>query len=252
MCGDGANDAPALRQAQLGIAVSAATDVAKAAAGVVLTEPGLGGIVACIKEGRSAFQRVLTYTLMILVNKCVTLIVLGVGLIITGHAVLTPFLQALAMLTNDFVTMSRTADQCAAIAISKHLARPQSHARRHPARSIQAALFGSNPEFGLVHARPEPRTDADIDLRHAWLCRARQCVRSARTRPFVELASGFDHGAGVGKRCRSDGLPCRLWHFHQSAADLGHWIVARHDTGLHLGDGYDQVGGFRSVAYRLI
>jgi len=111
MCGDGANDAPALRQAQMGIAVSTATDVAKAAAGVVLTEPGLGGIVACIKEGRSAFQRVLTYTLMILVNKCVTLIVLGVGLIVTGHAVLTPLLQALSMLTNDFVTMARAADK---------------------------------------------------------------------------------------------------------------------------------------------
>ena len=111
MCGDGANDAPALRQAQVGIAVSTATDVAKAAAGVVLTQPGLSGIVACIKEGRSAFQRVLTYTLMILVNKCVTLIVLGAGLIITGHAVLTPFLQAISMLTNDFVTMSRAADR---------------------------------------------------------------------------------------------------------------------------------------------
>lgn len=110
MCGDGANDAPALRQAQLGIAVSTATDVAKAAAGVVLTEPGLAGIVACINEGRSAFQRVLTYTLMILVNKCVTLVVLGFGLIITGHAVLTPVLQAIAMLTNDFVTMARAAD----------------------------------------------------------------------------------------------------------------------------------------------
>jgi len=111
MCGDGANDAPALRQAQLGIAVSTATDVAKAAAGVVLTEPGLGGIVSCITEGRTAFQRVLTYTLMILVNKCVTLLVLGAGLIVTGHAVLTPFLQALAMLTNDFVTMARAADR---------------------------------------------------------------------------------------------------------------------------------------------
>ena len=110
MCGDGANDAPALRQAQLGIAVSTATDVAKAAAGVVLTEPGLAGIVACINEGRAAFQCVLTYTLMILVNKCVTLVVLGVGLIITGHAVLTPILQAIAMLTNDFVTMARAAD----------------------------------------------------------------------------------------------------------------------------------------------
>jgi H+-transporting ATPase len=111
MCGDGANDAPALRQAQMGIAVSTATDVAKAAAGVVLTEPGLGGIVACIKEGRSAFQRILTYTLMMLMNKCVTLIVLGAGLIITGHAVLTPLLQALSMLTNDFVTMARAADR---------------------------------------------------------------------------------------------------------------------------------------------
>jgi H+-transporting ATPase len=111
MCGDGANDAPALRQAQMGIAVSTATDVAKAAAGVVLTEPGLGGIVACIKEGRSAFQRVLTYTLTILINKCVTLIVLGAGLIITGHAVLTPFLQALSMITTDFVTMARAADR---------------------------------------------------------------------------------------------------------------------------------------------
>ena len=110
MCGDGANDAPALRQAQMGIAVATATDVAKAAAGLVLTEPGLGGIVACIAEGRSAFQRVLTYTLSILINKCVNLVVLGAGLIITGHAVLTPMLQALSMLAGDIVTMSRAAD----------------------------------------------------------------------------------------------------------------------------------------------
>jgi H+-transporting ATPase len=63
MCGDGANDAPALRQAQIGIAVSTATDVAKSAAGVVLTEAGLSGIVSAVKEGRVTFQRILTYTL---------------------------------------------------------------------------------------------------------------------------------------------------------------------------------------------
>jgi len=111
MCGDGANDAPALRQAQMGIAVSTATDVAKAAAGIVLTEPGLGGIVACIAEGRAGFQRILTYTLSLLVNKCATIIVLGFGLIMTGHAVLTPLLQATSMLASDFVTMARAADR---------------------------------------------------------------------------------------------------------------------------------------------
>jgi len=95
----------------MGIAVSTATDVAKAAAGIVLTDPGLGGIVTCIKEGRSAFQRVLMYTLSILVNKCATLIVLGAGLVMTGHAVLTPLLQAISMLAGDFVTMSRAADR---------------------------------------------------------------------------------------------------------------------------------------------
>jgi len=111
MCGDGANDAPALRQAQMGIAVQTATDVAKAAAGLVLTTPGLGGIVTAVKEGRTVFQRVLTYTIGILVNKVVTLVILGAGLVLTGHAVLTPLLQALSMFANDFVSMARTADR---------------------------------------------------------------------------------------------------------------------------------------------
>jgi H+-transporting ATPase len=47
----------------MGIAVSTATDVAKSAAGMVLTEPGLAGIVAAVKEGRITFQRILSYTL---------------------------------------------------------------------------------------------------------------------------------------------------------------------------------------------
>jgi H+-transporting ATPase len=63
MCGDGASDAPTLRQAQIGIAVSTATDVAKSAAGMVLTAPSLAGIVSAVKQGRMIFQRVLTYAL---------------------------------------------------------------------------------------------------------------------------------------------------------------------------------------------
>jgi len=111
MCGDGANDAPALRQAQIGIAVSTATDVAKSAAGVVLTEAGLGGIVAAVKEGRVTFQRILTYTLNSVMKKIVQVLLLAVGLIMTGHAVLTPMLMVIVMITGDFLAMSLTTDR---------------------------------------------------------------------------------------------------------------------------------------------
>ena len=110
MCGDGANDAPALRQAQIGIAVSTATDVAKSAAGMVLTEPGLPGIVKAVKEGRVTFQRILTYTLNSITKKIVTVLFLVLGLIMTGHAILTPLLIVLVMIAGDFLAMSLTTD----------------------------------------------------------------------------------------------------------------------------------------------
>ena len=111
MCGDGANDAPALRQAQMGIAVSTATDVAKSAAGMVLTEPGLAGIVAAVKEGRITFQRIQTYTLNSIIKKIVTVLFLIVGLIMTGHAILNPLLMVIVMITGDFLSMSLTTDK---------------------------------------------------------------------------------------------------------------------------------------------
>ena len=111
MCGDGANDAPALRQAQMGIAVSTATDVAKSAAGIVLTAPGLIGVVAAVKEGRITFQRILTYTLNSVTNKIVKIFFLAVGLGMTGHAILTPMLMIISMLGGDIPGMSLTTDR---------------------------------------------------------------------------------------------------------------------------------------------
>jgi len=110
MCGDGANDAPALRQAQMGIAVSTATDVAKSSAGIVLTTPGLGGIVASVREGRTTYQRIFTYALRSIVHKVMQVLFLAAGLILTGAAILTPMLMVLMMLTGDMLAMSSSTD----------------------------------------------------------------------------------------------------------------------------------------------
>ena len=111
MCGDGVNDAPALRQAQVGVAVSTATDVVKAAAAMVLTEPGLAGMVAAVREGRVGFQRMLAFVFNMLVKKTEIVLFLAIGLALTGHGVLTPALMVLLFVTNDFLAMSLTTDR---------------------------------------------------------------------------------------------------------------------------------------------
>jgi H+-transporting ATPase len=85
--------------------------VAKSAAGVVLTEAGLAGIVAAVKEGRITFQRILTYTLNSVMKKIVQVLLLAVGLVMTGQSVLTLMLMVIVMITGDFLAMLLTTDR---------------------------------------------------------------------------------------------------------------------------------------------
>ena len=110
MTGDGVNDAPALKQAEMGIAVSDSTDVAKASASVVLTEPGISVIIDAVKTSRKIYQRMLTWV----INK-VTKVIEFVGLLTVGflwlhHVVLSLLGMSLLVFANDFVTMSLATD----------------------------------------------------------------------------------------------------------------------------------------------
>ena len=146
MTGDGVNDAPALKKADCGIAVSGATDAARAAAAIVLTTPGLSVIIDAIKESRRIFQRMNSYAIYRIAETLRVLFFMTLAILIFNFYPLTAVMIVMLALLNDGAILSIAYDKV------KYKDKPEAwNMRMVLGISTVLGLIGVASAFGLFY-----------------------------------------------------------------------------------------------------
>ncbi len=147
MTGDGVNDAPALKKADCGIAVSGATDAARAAADIVLMSPGLSVIIDAIKESRRIFQRMNSYAIYRIAETLRVLLFMTLAILVFNFYPVTAVMIVMLALLNDGAILSIAYDN---VRYSRPSPKPGTCAwcSGSPPCSASSA---SSPSFGLFY-----------------------------------------------------------------------------------------------------
>ena len=221
MTGDGVNDAPALKKADCGIAVSGATDAARAAASIVLLAPGLSVIIDAIKESRRIFQRMNSYAIYRIAETLRVLLFMTLSILVFNFYPVTAVMIVMLALLNDGAILSIAYDNVhykdKPEAWNMHLVLGSiDGAGRHRGRGGVRAFLSWRAR--LSH-RPHPHPDADVS-------------EALRGRPSDDLPHAHARSVLVHPP-RANSLARGARHANRGDADRGLWAVyGAHRVGL--------------------
>ena len=222
MTGDGVNDAPALKKADCGIAVSDATDAARAAASIVLLTPGLSVIIDAIKESRKIFQRMNSYAIYRIAETLRVLFFMTLAILVFNFYPLT------AVMIVMLVSAQRRRHSIHRLRQCSLQGRAGSLEHEHGAGDFHGS--GRRRRGGRIwpflpwrtRLSPRPCHISDADVSDAVRGRPSDDLPDAHARPLLVHTP------------RADTVDRRIWHAGRGDSDRGLWVV--HDpTWLGLG-----------------